>query len=150
MHRIPILMLGIIMIIIIEDACGESPPPPRKPLTVHTSVRAFYQEICFCAPEGRIAPIGASNRRRVVLSRNDDLIPNPTSNFELVVLPRSHDLIPKAMLHDDVDDALSVRHWRVALSSACGFEVGIGGGWSEEEGGWNRSEEGKGGNLRKG
>ena len=38
-------------------------------------------EICFCAPEGRIAPIGASNRRRVlnrrrvILSRNDNQIP---------------------------------------------------------------------------
>ena len=108
------------------------------------STLASARRLALCAPEGRIAPIGASNRRRVVLSRNDHLIPNSTSNFELVVLPRSHDLIPKAMLHDDVDDALSVRHWRVALSSACGFEIGVGGGWSEEEGGWNRSEEGKG------
>ena len=29
----------------------------------------------------------------------------------------------KAMWHDDVDDAFSVRHWCVALSSACCFEV---------------------------
>ena len=28
--------------------------------------RASYLDICFCAPEGRIAPIGASNRRRVL------------------------------------------------------------------------------------
>ena len=48
------------------------------------------------------------------------------------------------MLHDDVEDALSVRHWRVALSSTCGSEVGIGGGWNEEEEGWNRSEKEKG------
>ena len=80
----------------------------------------------------------------MVLSRNDVFIPNSKSYSEFVILPRNGDLIPKAMLHDDVDDALSVRHWRVALSSACGFDVGIGGGWSEEEGGWNRSEEGKG------
>ena len=73
----------------------------------------------------RIALIGASTRRRVVLSRNDVLIPNSESYSELVVLPRNDDLIPKAMLHDDVDDALSVRHWRIALSSACGFEVGM-------------------------
>ena len=45
----------------------------------------------------RIAPIGASNRRRVVLSRNDDLIPNSKSYSELVILPRNDDLIPKAM-----------------------------------------------------
>ena len=73
----------------------------------------------------RIAPIGASNRRRVVLSRNDYLIPNSKSYSEFVILPRNDDLMPKAMSHDDVDDALSVRHWRVALSSACGFEVGM-------------------------
>ena len=43
--------------------------------------RAYYLDICFfCAPEGRIAPIGASNRRRVVLFRIDDLIPNRLSD----------------------------------------------------------------------
>ena len=59
----------------------------------------------------------------MILSRSDDLIPNSKSYPELVILPRNDDLIPKAMSHDDVDDALSVRHWRVALSSACGFEI---------------------------
>ena len=72
------------------------------------------------------------------------LLPEFKILFRIGCSTQKPDLIPKAMLHDDVDDALSVRHWRVALSSACGFEVGIGGGWSEEGGDWNRSEEGKG------
>ena len=61
----------------------------------------------------------------MVLPRNGDLIPNSKSYSEFVILPRNDDLIPKAMSHDDVDDALSVRHLRVALSSACDFEVGM-------------------------
>ena len=49
-------------------------------------------EICFCAPEGRIAPIGASNRRRVLnrrrvsSSRNDDFIPKRLSYPESINL----------------------------------------------------------------
>ena len=52
----------------------------------------FTQEICFCAPEGRIAPIGASNRRRVLnrrrvsSSRNDDFIPKRLSYPESINL----------------------------------------------------------------
>ena len=59
----------------------------------------------------------------MVLSRNEDFHPNSKSYSEFVILLRNDDLIPKAMYHDNVDDALSVRHWRVALSSACGFEM---------------------------
>ena len=43
-------------------------------------------EICLCAPEGRIAPIGASNRRRVSSSRNDDFIPKRLSYPESINL----------------------------------------------------------------
>ena len=40
-------------------------------LAVFDSDLASARRLAFCAPEGRIALIGASNRRRVVLSRND-------------------------------------------------------------------------------
>ena len=50
------------------------------------------RDLLFCAPEGRIAPIGASNRRRVLnrrrvsSSRNDDFIPKRLSYPESINL----------------------------------------------------------------
>ena len=60
-------------------------PEKNLPLAVFHSSLASARRLALCAPEGRIAPIGASNRRRVlnrrrvILSRDDDLIPKPQS-----------------------------------------------------------------------
>ena len=52
--------------------------------------RASYFDICsFCAPEGRIAPIGASRLRRSLTARlrRDGLIPKKTYRWPCFTLP---------------------------------------------------------------
>ena len=52
--------------------------------------RASYLDICFfCAPEGRIAPIGASRLRRSLTARlrRDGLIPKKTYRWPCFTLP---------------------------------------------------------------
>ena len=62
---------------------------PCLPLPVRISVRAFYHEISFCAPKGRIAPIGASRLRRSLTARlrRDGLIPKKTYHWPCFTLP---------------------------------------------------------------
>ena len=65
----------------IVRAAAVAADPPCLLLAVFDSILASAKRLALCAPEGRIALIGASNRRRVlnrrrvILSRNDKLIP---------------------------------------------------------------------------
>ena len=51
--------------------------------------RASYLDICFCAPKGLIAPIGASRLRRSLTARlrRDGLIPKKTYRWPCFTLP---------------------------------------------------------------
>ena len=51
--------------------------------------RASYFDICFCAPKGRIAPLGASRLRRSLTARlrRDGLIPIKAYRWPCVTLP---------------------------------------------------------------